>query len=75
MKYQCPDCKSLDVVFWKEVVTEKLYRFKKDGTPYKKSFRSTPVDCNDLEGLVCLNCKSCMNWIDDGTERWERETE
>ncbi|MCK9477974.1 MAG: hypothetical protein M0R40_00545 [Firmicutes bacterium] len=70
MKYKCPTCGSKNIVFWKEEVRERLYRFKKDGNIHEKHFKSMIHEKNGLEGLLCLECKEFMNWIDSSAEEW-----
>lgn len=72
MKYKCPNCGSLNIVLSEQTVTEKKFKFKKNGSLYKRPFETMHDVADAIYNVECADCFESCN-IEDTTEikRWE----
>ena len=70
-KYSCPSCGSSNIVYVEEIVVEKRYKLRNDGTPYKRHYEATESGTDPNYHLECTNCKEYVNLNDtEELEKW-----
>ena len=75
-KYRCPRCGSTDIVLSEETVTDRKYKFKKDGNPYKRPFKVEHDVAYAIYNLECSKCFESCNLNDkEYLKAWVVENE
>lgn len=72
-KYKCPKCLSINIGIWEEHVIEKRYKMSKNGKRYKRPYETFYNGAEIHEGLICLDCKNIVNWVNEDLSEWEQE--
>lgn len=73
--YKCPYCGSKNIAWWEERVVERLYKIKRDGTPYKTQFLVDESNSDPNEGTLCMDCKETCDWTSEKFKDWIGEKE
>lgn len=75
-KYRCPRCGSTNLCLSEQTVTEKKYKFTKDGRRYKQPFLTMYDVADCIENIECMNCLESCNLMDkDNIKEWEVNNE
>lgn len=64
----CPYCHSNNVVYWQEFNITKVFKLKKDGTPYKRTKNHYDTSFSMPYGYECEDCGEWDSY--DEMEKW-----